>query len=533
MKRIDEKRSEQTNASGRGLSLAHPTPKQYVWALLAVAIVTGIGKLLMPFFNLSNLALLYLLPVLVSAVRWGRGPSFFAAFLGVLAFDFLFVPPIFSLTVNDTRDVFVFAIYLVVAIVTGTMATKLRDELEKTRQSEKRTFALYTLSQQIAAETGMEQVLKTFAKTVSEAMSGQASIFMHDPEDNLLHQVASYPAHDLPPDNKEQAVIQWVMQQGQSAGKGTEILREAGEMILPVKAEEKTLAVLVIRPDDEDADISQEQCQAIEALTNLAAVAIIRVQLAERAEKAKWLAEAEKLHRALLDSISHDLRTPLASITGAATSLLTERNVYTQETKEVLLSTIKEEAQRMNRYVANLLDMVRLESGILSLKTDWCDMQDIIGVVLRQARDTLQGHPLRIDMDPGLPLVKADFTLIEQVMVNLLENGVKYSPPDSEIAISARYRDKDVVVTVADSGPAIPEAERDRIFDKFYRLRATKHIKGTGLGLSICKGIIEAHGGSIWVDSSPEHGNRFTFSLPVAEDPSEKPSAKEGAEDFI
>ena len=513
----------------REFSLSPLTLRRYLWAVLTVAAVTIIGKILTPFFNLTNLVLLYLLPVLISAVRWGRGPSFFTALLGVLAFDFLFVPPFFSLTVNDTRDFFVFAIYLIVALVTGTMATKLRDELEKTRQREKRTLALYALGQEIAAETNLERILKTFVKTVSEAISGQISILIPRPGDDLLHEVASYPANHISSDDKEQAVVRWVMEHGQSAGKGTEILREASKLIFPVKAEDKTLAALTIEPGEKNRIVTPEQRQLIEAFANLAAVAIIRVQLAEEAEQAKWLAESEKLHRALLNSISHDLRTPLASITGAATSLLAEGNIYTREASEVLLHTIKEEAQRMNRFVANLLDMVRLESGILKPKAEWCDIQDIIGVVLRAAKETSQQHILKVHIPSELPLVKADFTLIEQVIINLLENGVKYSPPGTEISISARYHDKMLLVVVADSGLAIPKIEQERVFDKFYRLHSTKNISGTGLGLSICKGIVEAHGGSIWVDSSPEYGNRFTFSLPVSEQPLEQQDTKEGA----
>jgi two-component system sensor histidine kinase KdpD len=505
----------------------------YLWTFLAVIIVTIIGKILTPFFNLTNIVLLYLLPVLISAVRWGRGPSFFAAFLGVLAFDFLFVPPVFSFTVNETRDLFIFAVYLIVALVTGTMATKLRNELEKTRQREERTRALYALSQEIAAETDLPQVLETLVKTVSETIHAQVSILVSDPDDDIVRQAASYPPQHSSPDGKEQAVAHWVLEHGLSAGKGTEILREASELIFPVKTEDKTLAVLTIKMNNEEEIVSPEQRQLIEAFANLAAMAIIRMRLAKEAEQAKWLAESEKLHRALLNSVSHDMRTPLAAITGAVTSLISEKGVYNEANKDILLHTIKEEAHRMNRFIANLLDMVRLESGILKPKTEWCDIQDIIGVVLRETKETLQKHAVRVNIPRELPLVKADFILIEQVLINLLENAVKYSPRDSEITISAHYNDHKVLVTVADSGPSIPLIEQDRVFDKFYRLHSSRHISGTGLGLSICKGIIEAHGGLIWIESSPEYGNRFTFSLPVSEQPLGQPDMKEGEENAI
>jgi two-component system sensor histidine kinase KdpD len=280
--------------------------------------------------------------------------------------------------------------------------------------------------------------------------------------------------------------------------------------------------------NNEEEIISPEQRQLIEAFANLAAMAIIRMRLAKEAEQVKWLAESEKLHRALLNSVSHDMRTPLAAITGAVTSLISEKGAYNEANKDILLHTIKEEAQRMNRFISNLLDMVRLESGILKPKTEWCDIQDIIGVVLRETKEMLQQHAVMVHIPPELPLVKADFILIGQVIVNLLENAVKYSPLDSKISISAHYTDHRVLVTVADSGPAIPLIERDLVFDKFYRLHSSRYTSGTGLGLSICKGIIEAHGGLIWVESSPEYGNRFVFSLPVSEQPSGQPDMKEG-----
>ncbi len=212
-----------------------------------------------------------------------------------------------------------------------------------------------------------------------------------------------------------------------------------------------------------------EQTQLVETLSNLAAVIIVRLKLAKEAEHAKWLAESERLHRTLLNSISHDFRTPLASIMGAVTSLIEEKDIYTPETREMFLSTIREEARRMNRFVENLLDMVRLESGTLKLNMKLCDIQDIIGVVLREMRDTLTGHPVSVDMPPDTPSVMADFILIEQVLINLLENAAKYSPPDIPISISVSLNEKDLVVTVADAGSPIPGREREHIFDKFYR----------------------------------------------------------------
>ena len=408
------------------------------------------------------------------------------------------------------------------------MATKLRNEVESARDSERRTASLYALSREIAAETDLQRVLQTVVKTVAETTDGEVVIFMPDPVSAVLTEIAtSTPSSDLL-DDKEQGIARWVLEQGQWAGKGTGTLSGAEHLFVPIKTDEETLAVIALRQHADE--LPPERRQLVEAFANLAAIAIIRVKLAEEAEQAQWLRESEKLHTALLNSISHDLRTPLASITGAVTSLLSEESVYSRETKEILLQTIKEEAQRLNHFVANLLDMVRLESGVLKLNKEWCDIQDIVGVALRQIKDVLQGHPLRVTMPPGPPLVKADCGLIEHVMINLLENAAKYSPPDSGISISAHYTNEALLISVSDLSPSIPKAERQNVFNKFYRLHYAKDVSGTGLGLSICKGIVEAHGGKIWVDPSPEYGNRFTFSLPASEQPPEGSDVKEGVE---
>lgn len=497
--------------------------KPYMWTFLSVAAVAGIGEALYPLLDRINLALLFLLPVLISAVRWGLGPSFLASALGVSVFDFFFVPPYYSFAVADVRYLFIFAVFLLVAVVTGTMANRLRNEARRAAEREKRTLALYALGREIAAQTDVQEILTTFVTTVAEAVDGQTILLMPEPNGGPLREIASWPAGMTLFGEKERAVAHWVFAHGQSAGRDTDTLRGADRTFFPVAAEDRTLAVLAVRFDDEKGLRSAEKQLLIEAFANLGAVAIIRVQLAREAEQAKWLAESEKLHTALLNSVSHDLRTPLAAITGAVTTILSNENEMNRETEQVLLQTINEGAQRMNRYVANLLDMVRLEGGTLKLKKDWCDIQDILGVVLREIKDSLQGHPLSIDIPPDLPLVMADFALIEHVMINLLENAAKYSPPQSEISISARYSDQALRFIVTDRSPPVPPTERERVFDKFYRLHYSNQASGTGLGLSICKGIIEAHEGKIWVYLYSGYGNQFTFSLPVCGQPPETP----------
>lgn len=506
-----------------------PSPGSYAGAAVAVLVVTAFGKVLHPAFDLANIELLYLLPVLISAVRWGRGPSILASLLGVLALDFFFVPPTLRFTIADLRYFLSFAIFLVVAIITGTMATRLKTQAENARRRENRLAALYSLSKKLAANTDAQEILGAVAKAVMEATDGEAVILMPDQGGQLgIRAVApSLPGKWL--DHNEQAVAKWVFDHGQMAGWGTETLAGAEGLYLPMKTQEKILGVLGVRLGHPKRYLSPERQRLLEAFSSLAAMAILRLQLAAEAEQARCLAASEQLRTALFNSISHDLRTPLASITAAVTGLLEGGEIYQSEAREALLQTIKDGARRMNRLVSNLLDKARLESGMLKLNREWCDIQDIVGVVLDQLQETLEDHPVEVDIPPELPLVKADFSLIEQVLTNLLENASKYSPPGTGIALSVRQVGEELQVSVADRGCGIPDGDQERIFDPFYRLHLPHRVSGTGLGLSICKGIVEAHGGRIWAEPRSGGGAVFTFALPIDQQPkAQLPPLKEG-----
>lgn len=493
----------------------------YVWALLAVVIVTLAGKSLLPLFDLVNIALLYLLPILIAAIRWGIWPSLLASFLGILSFWYFFVPPVYSLLIIDIHHLFNLAIFLVVAITTGTLASRLRNQAEAARERERRTALLHSLSAKIAAETDLARVLDTVVETVSQVMNGEVTILMPDASGML----STVDARSVPPGGrlseedaaKAQSVFSSVPRPRVTGGG-----LFANCVFVPVYNNEKSLAVIVLRPISPNP-LNEEQQKDLEALANLAAIAITRTQLHEEAEQVKWLAESEKLHRSLLNAVSHDLRTPLSSITGAVTGLLLEGEQYDAETRQSLLRTIKEGAGRMNRFVTNLLDMARIESGILRLNREYCDIQDIAGVVLKEVREMAEGRKLLVTIPGDIPPVEIDFGLIEQVMINLMENSIKYSPPESPIDFTVKAGNEEVTVEIGDFGPAIPEGDRVKIFDKFYRLRSAKHVTGTGLGLSICRNIVEAHGGRIWVEPRPEGGNTFAFSLPLGKGPSAQP----------
>ncbi|HHP50394.1 MAG TPA: sensor histidine kinase KdpD [Moorella mulderi] len=511
-----------------------PSPPTLSWpcggAAASVVAVTVLNKILQPFFDLTNIYLLYLLPVLFSALKFGLGPSLFAAVLSILAFDFFFVEPTFSFTVLDLRYFISFLVFLGMAFITANMATRLKAQAENASRRERHTAALYAFSRKMAVAADMGSLIRAIAETAAETVEGESVLLMPD-ETGELRLRAMYPSIiGKWWNNNEYTVAAWVFTHGHPAGKGTDTLAGAEGFYLPLKAEGKTLAVLGVKFQGRRLD--PEQKHLLEALANLAAMAILSQQLAEEAHKVKYLSASEKLRTALLNSVSHDLRTPLSSITAAVTGLLEGEDVYDAKARRALLLTIKEAAKRLNRLVGNLLDMARLESGILPLKLEWCDMEDVVGVALRNFKEVLQEHTVEVRIPPDLPLVKADFSLMEQVMLNLLDNAAKYSPVGSKIEIEVKKGERELEVSVADQGPGIPPGEEDKIFEKFYRLGSNSHVPGTGLGLSICKGIIEAHGGRIWAQNRPEGGTRITFTLPL---PSVPPSLmrEEGGEETI
>jgi two-component system sensor histidine kinase KdpD len=315
-------------------------------------------------------------------------------------------------------------------------------------------------------------------------------------------------------EQKQMAMAQWVFEHGRKAGSGTDVFGAEKRFFIPIAEGTTSLAVLALEFGSREV-LSQGQQKDLEAFASLTALAIARVRLTSEAEQAKWLLESEKLHKALLNAVSHDLRTPLSSITGAVTGLIVEGDRYDGETRNALLKTINEGAQRMNRFITNLLNMARIESGILRPNREWCDMLDIVGVAVKEVGDILPEHGLDITTPAELPLVEVDFGLIEQVLINLLENAVKYSPVGSTISLAIAADEGELKVAVVDHGPPVPESDRERIFDKFYRLRYTKHVAGTGLGLSISRAMIEAHGGQLMVEPGPDGGNTFLFALPV------------------
>jgi two-component system sensor histidine kinase KdpD len=526
--RLREDREKQVAAPvGQTIVLA-----PYTGTFLMIVLITILAGLLGPYLGLVDIAMIYLLPVLFSAVRWGTGPAVFAAVVGLLTFDFFFVPPTLNFTVADLRYLISFAVFLLVALMTGTLSARLRQQVISSRQRETRTAALYALSSEIAAVAELDAVLESVARKVAETIEGQVLMLLPDKSGKLRLQASSVPKGESLLVDNEWAVATWVYEHNEMAGRGTDTLNGAAGLYIPLRTEQGVRGVLGIWFNNPERYLVPEQRRLLEAFAGLAAVALTRIQLTEQTREAELLAESERLRTSLFNSLSHDLRTPLASIIGAVTGLLEEDSVYTPTARRDLLQNINQGATRMDRFINNLLDMARLESGMLQLNKEWCDMQDIIGVAISRLGEHLRNRPVEIQIQPDLPLLRADSVLIEQVLVNLLDNALKFSEAGSAVVITARHSKKRLEVSVADRGLKIPLEDMERVFDKFYRLYSPRQVSGTGLGLAICRGIIEAHGGQIWASDNPSGGVIITFVLPLVDDATgSKPDQGKGSSD--
>jgi two-component system sensor histidine kinase KdpD len=523
-----EDRAKQAAAPARQTFVLAP----YTGVTLMLGLITVLAILLRPYLDLVDIALVYLLPVLFSAVRWGTGPAVFAAVVGLLTFDFFFIPPTLTFTVANLRYLISFAIFLLVALLTGTLSARLRQQVIRSRQRETRTAALYALSSEIAAVADLNAVLESVARKVADTVEGKVLLLLPDKSGKLLLQASSAALGDSLLVDNEWAVATWVYEHNEIAGRGTDTLGGASGLYIPLRTEQGARGVLGVWFDGAERYLQPEQRRLLEAFAGLAAVALARIQLTEQAREAQLLAESESLRTSLFNALSHDLRTPLASIIGSVTGLLEEDSVYTPDARRDLLQNIKQGATRMNRLINNLMDMARLESGMLQLHKEWCDIQDIIGVALGRLDELLKSRPVEVHIQPDMPLLRADCVLIEQVLVNLLDNALKFSETGSEIVISASSGKKLAEVSVADRGLRIPAEDMERVFDKFYRLHSPRQVSGTGLGLAICKGIIEAHGGQIWASDNPAGGVIITFILPLADEaPGSIPEQGKGGSD--
>jgi two-component system sensor histidine kinase KdpD len=494
-----------------------PRPRYaYLAAMGVVLLCTLLCWAIFGRFDRANLIMVYLAGVACVATFYGRRPSALAAVLSVAAFDLFFVPPYFTFAVSDSQYLVTFGIMLVVSLLISTLSGRVRAQAEAARRREQRTQVLYAMSRELAGARNVADVSTAAVHHVSGILQGPTDVLLPDPEGRVRSSDAGKSG-----DTRDQAVAQWVLEHGRAAGIGTDTLPGASAIYVPLRGSRGVLGVLGVRPHDSLLPLAPDQMELLEALAAQAASGLERVQLAAEAEQARVAAETERLRSTLLSSVSHDLRTPLAAITGAASSLLQPARLEPAAERS-LKEAIFEEADRLGRFVANLLDMTRLESPSLTLNRDWQSLEELVGAALNRLEGRLNGRLVEVEIPEGLPLVRVDGILIEQLLVNLLDNALKYTDPPAPIRVTARSGDGVVTLEVVDEGPGLPRGSEERVFEKFYRGVSEK--RGFGLGLPICRAIVTAHGGRIWAENRPPHGAAFTFTLPGGEAPPAAPA---------
>jgi len=456
-----------------------------------------------------------LLGVVIVAASCRRGPVLLATLLTIAAFDFFFVPPYHTFNIHDTAYFLTFAVMLAVALTMSRLTARIREQRQATADRERHTATLYALDHELTAAPDLPALIRVIATHLGRSAGGLATVIT---DEDLGHQDApAWPADPLFDDPAVRVAGAWALSHQEPAGWGTRQCAEAPALLVPLGGETGLLALVVIRPEDPQQRIAGGALDLVRDQAQLAAGTWERQLMAEHSQRARAEVEAERLRTALLSSLSHDLRTPLASIEGAASSLLDDPGSLTSADHRELLESILEESRRMNRLVTNLLNMIRVETGELAVRKSWQPLEESLGVALLRMEEDLREHPVVTRLPPDLPLVPVDELLLEQVFLNLLENAVRHTPMGTSIEISAWRGEQSVVVEVADGGPGVPAGEEEAVFGRFYRVKgdAADAGAGSGLGLTICRGIITAHGGRIWVEPQPAGGLAVRFTLPL------------------
>jgi two-component system sensor histidine kinase KdpD len=484
----------------------------YALAVGAVAVATGVAWLLFPLAELSNVVMVYLLGIAAVAMRTGRGPSLLASVLSVAAFDLFFVPPYLTFGVADLRHVLTFTVMLIAGVVISGLTVRSRTEAAAAQHRAQQTAALYAMSRELAGTRGGDALLEVAARHVREVFGTPVAVLLPDAGGGL----AAWPGGQFEVDANDLGVGRWVFEHRQPAGLGTATLPGASALYLPLVASTGAMGVLGVRPADRHAFDEPERLHRLETFASQTALALERSRLAEAAQDAQVRVETERLRNSLLSSVSHDLRTPLAAITGAVSTILETGGRLDAATQRELLESVHEESERLNRLVQNLLEMTRLQSGAVTLKRELHPPEEVIGAALSRMTSRLAGRRVTTRVPPDLPLVPMDDVLVEQVLLNLLDNAVKYTPAGSPVEIIATGGDRNVTIEIADRGPGLPPGEEDKVFEKFHRAEPTT-ARGAGLGLAICRGIVQAHGGRIWAQNLPGSGVAFLFTLPLGE----------------
>ena len=506
----------EAEAGSRAKPVRRPTgtrAAEYAWALVPVLASTLICLATRSVFDLADQVMVYLLGVLVAASNLSRVPSFLAALASVAALDFFFVEPYMTFAISDVRHALTFAVMLVVGLLVSGRTVLIREQAEAARERERRTASLYAMSRELALEEEPSAIARSAVNHVRELFGCEAIVLLARPAGELAA-VAGGGSGSLD-SARERAVARWVFEHGRRAGYTTDTLPGTSALFLPMAGTAGTIGAFGVDLGARESDPSPAQLQLLETFVAQAALALERAVLREQATRAGLAAETERTRSALLSTVSHDLRTPLASITGAAEVLLDESAGLEPPARREMLKTIHEESERLGRIVGNLLDLTRLESGALAVRKEWCPIEEVVESAIARVGPRLRGRPVVRSLPSDVLLAPVDPVLLEQVLVNLLDNADKYSPAGAPIEVRAFVEASKVVVEVADRGQGIPPGEEDRVFERFYRVPDGGRTPGTGLGLTISRAIVEAHGGAIRVESRPGGGSLVRFDLPL------------------
>ncbi len=500
-----------TSASGK---LRWP---RYLLAVAATALATWVCwefNLLFPALAQANIVMIYLLNSALMAVYGGRRAAILTAVLGVLAFDFVFIPPRFSFAVTDAQYVITFAVMLAVALIIGNLNASVRLQARVAGLRERRTALLYAMSRQLAAARSQSEMAQIGVRHVNEVFSSRAAILFPNEEGSLAYPAP--PPPDISFDHADLDVAQWVLDHAKPAGLGTDTLSGSSELYLPLIGGERVFGVLGVLPDNPRRVTLPEQYRLLETFAAQMGQAMERADFALHAQAAEVRAETEAIRNALLASISHDLRTPLATIIGGAATLAGNLNALSEADRQTLANSVSEQASGMSERLTTLLDLVRLETGAIRPRLDDYALEELVGSALHRLESRLRSHPVRTELSESLPLLRVDGRLIEQVLENLLDNAIKYTPDGTEIVIRARQGPRQVEISVEDNGPGLPPSDPDVLFEKFQRGSPESSVGGIGLGLAICRTILALHKGRIWAEQRRPHGAAFRFTVPIA-----------------
>jgi len=488
--------------------------RPYAFAVLAVAAALGLGVLIQPRLGIENVDLVFLTAVVGVAVRYGLLPSLVASVVASLCYNFFFLPPIYTFTIADPTNVAAFVFFIIVAVIVSHVAARSRTEAVIAHGRVRTVESLYAFSRKLAGVGTMDDVL--WATAYQTALMLKVRVVLLLPERGSIAVKAGYPPEDTL-DEADLAAANWAWTNNHAAGRGSDTLPGAKRLFLPMRTGRGAIGIVGIDSDKPGPLLTPDQRRLLDALIDQSALAIERVSLVGDLERAKRTAETDRLRSALLTSISHDLKTPLAAVLGTAGTLRDLAGQLTETQRRDLLATIVDESERLNRFIVNLLDMTRLESGAVVPNTSLHDPGEIVGTALNRAAKILARHRVEVDLAAGLPMLELDAVLFEQVLFNLLDNAAKYAPPDTTIRIRGWRDGESVCLQVMDEGDGIPPADLERIFDKFYRAQKGDHVRaGTGLGLAISRGFVEALHGTITAANRVDRsGAAFTVRMPV------------------